>query len=113
MTDLLCVYCGMVDDHLEGAQTNEAVAIEDGTSVCSGHGGPSAVTLSATPGGVDVCAQCGRVGRRQDARFVLDGAPLCIRHTADEVFPQDDMAAHQMAHDLYLELHARGVRDRY
>lgn len=113
MTVLLCLQCGMVDDHLQGAQANEAVAVRDGVSVCGRHIRPSAVGSSLTSHEGDVCAQCRRTGRHHIARFVHSGSPLCIRHAADEVFPQDDMAAHQMAHDLYLQLHARGVRDSY
>ncbi len=104
----------MVDDSLAGAEANQAVALENGTSVCRGHAGPAAIAPPATASGdADGCVQCRRSGGRHDAWFVLEGSPLCIRHAADEVFPHDDMAAHQMAQDLYLELHARGVRDRY
>lgn len=103
----------MVDDHLEGARASEAVAVQDGMSVCGRHVRPSAVGSRITPRGGEACAQCRRAGRDHVARFVCGGAPLCIRHAADEVFPQDDMAAHHMAHGLYLQLQARGVHDSY
>lgn len=38
---------------------------------------------------------------------------LCIRHATDSVFPDDDMAAHDMAHAAYIEPNRMGVLDAY
>ncbi len=59
------------------------------------------------------CAPCRRSGREHVAWFVLDAAPLCIRHAAEAVHADDDMRAHDMAHSLYLQLQAQGEPDRY
>ncbi len=45
--------------------------------------------------------------------FIVDQVPLCIRHAADAVFPEDDMGAHHMAHAAYLRLQVDGVRGAY
>lgn len=57
------------------------------------------------------CRWCDRWPHR--AYFIVDQLPLCIRHAADAMFPDDDMEAHAMAHAAYLALGAAGVRGAY
>ena len=57
------------------------------------------------------CKQCVQVPHR--AYFIVDHLPLCIRHSADAVFPDDDMGGHDMAHAAYLGLQRDGVHDTY
>ncbi len=59
------------------------------------------------------CALCRESGREHLAWFVLYSTPLCIRHTAEAVHPDDDMRAHDMAHRLYLHPHSQGEPERY
>ncbi len=60
---------------------------------------------------VNQCKQCLRVPHL--AYFIVNQLPLCIRHAADAVLPEDDMGAHHMAHAAYLRLQVDGVRGTY
>jgi hypothetical protein len=105
---LLCLPCA-----LEGAPLQRAVTVLGGTSMCARHPRPTPGVAARRPGGVRACDVCRRSGREHLARFMLDAAPLCIRHAADAVHPDDDMRAHDLAHGLYLQLQAQGEPDRY
>jgi len=107
---ILCLYCALGEAR---RQDLRADGVYDGTSLCAGHAEAVPATPSLGPYDGAACAQCAEAGRRHAAWFALDDVPLCVRHAADEVYPRDDMAAHQVAHDLYLRLHAEGEQDRY
>jgi hypothetical protein len=113
MGPLLCLSCA-----LEGAQLRRAVTVHGGVSLCPRHlrrtsGEATGSNRSGRPGAGLRCGPCRQSGREHVARFVLDAEPLCIRHAADAVHPDDDMRAHDLAHGLYLRLHAGGEPDRY
>jgi len=108
MRPMLCLPCA-----LEGFRLEQAVAVQDGTSMCARHGRPGPRRGSRRRGGRELCGLCAQSAREHVAWFVLDSTPLCIRHTAETVHPDDDMRAHAMAHGFYLQLQAHGESDRY
>jgi hypothetical protein len=85
----------------------EAVGLDGGSSVCEEHvlSAPIRLATGAT------CRDC--VKTPHQAYFVVAGDPLCVRHAADAVFPDDDMGAHDMAHAAYIQLRRAGVEDVY
>lgn len=105
------MYCVV---HAENEQLVPAVGLSAGLSACGRHlnspkDGPSsaALQLSTAPS----CTDCDVTQHR--AYFVVDQRPLCIRHAADAVFPEDDGRAHNMAHAAYIRLNELGVADAY
>lgn len=105
---MLCLPCA-----LEGGPLQRAVIVQGGTSMCARHRRPTPGEAAKRPGHRRACDVCRRSGREHVAWFMLDAAPLCIRHAAEAVHPDDDMRAHDMAHSLYLQLQAQGVPNRY
>lgn len=90
-----------------------AAGLLSGLTMCQAHGGYVADWSSVGDGlpREARCIECGDGSR--SAYFVVEGKPLCIRHAADTVFPEDDMSAHDMAHAAYLALNASGDIDAY
>ena len=90
-----------------------ATALADGRTLCAEHARSS--DTDPTPlrpkARIPDCQQC--LQRTHRAYFMVDRQPLCIRHAADAMFPDDDMGAHDMQHAAYLTLGAAGVRDAY
>jgi hypothetical protein len=102
-------YCA---DH--AARQNQlvgATSVVGGRSVCTEHTRSTSAPPVPLKAHVPDCAWCKRWTHR--AYFVVDQLPLCIRHAADAMFPDDDMGAHDMAHAAYLQLGAAGVPDAY
>lgn len=107
---IYCIECAALQGTLGAYATGQvrtATGALAGNSVCPKHGGVhcDAVDLPA------LCAQCAPTARK--AWLALEGIPLCVRHAAFAWFPEDDMGAHDMAHALYLQMHADGIRDAY
>ena len=90
-----------------------AAALSDGRSVCAQHAHSPHTDLAPLrpKARIPDCRWCLRTPHR--AYFIVDQLPLCIRHAADAMFPDDDMGAHDMAHAAYLALGAAGVPDAY
>ncbi len=91
-----------------------ASSVVGGRTACADHARGSAHLPSSPTASARIshqCAQCIHAPHR--AFFVVDELPLCIRHSAEAAFPDDDMGAHNMAHALYLRLHRDGVRGAY
>ena len=104
---LYCVEHAMLE------QLVVATSICDGRTACADHTrSVNSHLIPTAPDGNDIrCAWCRRAPHR--AYFIVDRQPLCIRHAADAVFPEDDMGAHDMAHAAYLRLQGDGVGDAY
>lgn len=88
--------------------------VANGTSTCGVHRGAGVETTIVDLGigpEAPTCVDCGATRHR--AYFVVEQEPLCIRHAADVVFPDDDMGAHDMAHAAYIKLNLMGVTDAY
>lgn len=100
-------------EHAMSEQLVLASSICDGRSACPDHARSANLQRVPTASGrrVNQCKQCLRVPHL--AYFIVDQLPLCIRHAADAVFPEDDMGAHHMAHAAYLRLQVDGVRGTY
>jgi hypothetical protein len=103
MADLYCV------QHAELERLVAATGVVAGKSTCAAHGHSTAEPLQGYRAAN--CVDCRRTRHR--AYFVVDHEPLCIRHAADALFPEDDMGAHDMAHAAYIRLNAMAVGDAY
>ncbi|MET3806049.1 hypothetical protein ABIB25_003058 [Nakamurella sp. UYEF19] len=90
-----------------------ATSVCNGLTACADHiRTANSQQVPTAPGRrANQCRHCLQVPHR--AHFIVDQLPLCIRHAADAVFPQDDMGAHYMAHAAYLRLQIDGVRGAY
>ena len=99
-------------EHARHEHLVDATAVCDGRSVCPDHveAARHLVPIASTEQS-DQCQWCRPAHHR--AYFVVDQLALCVRHTADAVFEEDDMGAHNMAHAAYLSLRAAGVTDAY
>jgi hypothetical protein len=107
-----CVECAAVNGNgrlFSYLGVNAATGLVAGFSVCTRHGASDLEPI--TDRAESLCEWCDSSSHR--AWLVIDGVHLCVRHGADAWFPDDDMGAHDMAHGLYLQLHAEGVRDTY
>ena len=100
-------------EHATNEQLVVASSVSDGRTACADHAKSVNLQLVPTASGrrVNMCKWCLRVPHR--ANCIVDQLPLCIRHAADALFPEDDMGAHDMTHAAYLRLQVDGVSDAY
>ena len=107
MVRLLCLGCAEVravtptwkDDD---PPVRDATGIEGGTSYCDVHQPAGSAPLPAA----QECTVCRAAQNPHHAWFGLVGEPLCVRHAAEALFPDDDMGAHFLAHGVYTALRA-------
>jgi hypothetical protein len=113
-TWLLCLQCAVEDAWGSPRQgSRPAVGCSGGNSVCAEHAGAPEAVVDLPAGPLAPCPECHRSGHTHPPWLCVVGELLCIRHAAEAFFGEDDMGAHDMAHGLYLDLHAKGVRDAY